>query len=48
MFRAGETQNGVVYGDQKVSMRSFETAPQRSLVEIFDDVIAYELPKLAR
>ncbi len=48
MFRAGETQNGVVYSYQKVSMRSFETATQRSLVEVFDDVIADELPKLAR
>jgi hypothetical protein len=48
MFRAGEAQNGVVYSNQKVSMGSFETAPQRSLVEVFDDVIAHELPKLAR
>ena len=48
MFRAGEAQNGVVYSYQKVSMRAFETSPQRSLVEVFDDVIAHELPKLAR
>ena len=48
MFRAGEAQNGVVYRNQKVSMGSFETAPQWSLVEVFDDVIAHELPKLAR
>jgi hypothetical protein len=48
VFRAGEAQNGMVYSNQKVSMGSFETAPQRSLVEVFDDVIAHELPKLAR
>ena len=48
MFRAGEAQNRVVYSDQEVGMGSFETARQRSFVQIFDDVIAHELPKLAR
>ena len=48
MFRAGEAENRVVNSDQKIGMGSFETASQRSFVEIFDNVIAHELPKLAR
>ena len=48
MFRAGEAQNGVVDSYQEVGMGSFETASQRSFVQILDDVIAHELPKLAR
>ena len=48
MFRAREAENRVLYSDQEVSMGSFETASQRSFVEIFDNVIAHELPKLAR
>jgi hypothetical protein len=48
MFRAGEAENRVVNSDQEVRMGSFETAPQWSFVQILDDVIAHELPKLAR
>ena len=48
MFRAREAEHRVIYSDQEVSMGSFETASQRSLVQILDNVIANELPKLAR
>ena len=48
MFRAGEAENRVVHSYQEIRMGSFETASQRSFVEILDDVIANELPKLAR
>lgn len=48
MFRAGEAQNGVVYGNQKVSMGSFETATEGSFVQVFNDIVAHKLPKLAR
>ena len=47
MFRTGEAENRVVHRNQEVSMGSFETAGQRSLVQIFDDIVANELPKLA-
>ena len=48
MFRAGEAENRVVHRYQEVRMGSFETAGQRSFVQIFDDVVANELPELAR
>jgi hypothetical protein len=48
MFRAGETQHRVVNSYEKIRMGSFETPPERSFVQILDDVIADELPKLAR
>lgn len=48
MFRAGEAENRVVHRYQKVGMGSFETASQRSFVQILDDVVANELPELAR
>ena len=48
MFRAREAENCVIYSDQEVSMGSFETASQRSFVQIFDNVLTNELPKLAR
>ena len=48
MFRAGETQNCVVNSYEKVSMGSFEASAEWSFVQILDDIIANELPKLAR
>lgn len=48
MFRTGEAENCVVHSYQEVRMGSFETASQRSFVEILNDVVANELPKLAR
>ena len=48
MFRAREAEHRVIYGYQEVSMGSFETARQRSFVQILDDIVANELPKLAR
>ncbi len=48
MFRAGEAENRMVHSDQELRMASLETAPQRTFVEIFDDIVLYELPKLAR
>jgi hypothetical protein len=48
MFRAREAEHRVVYGYQEVSMGSLETASQRSFVQILDDIVANELPKLAR
>ena len=47
MFRAREAENRVIYSDQEVSMGSFETAGERSFVQILDDVIAHKLPELA-
>src|ERR1051325_10439221 len=48
MFRAREAEHRVVYRYQEVSMGSLETARQRSFVQILDDIVANELPKLAR
>jgi len=48
MFRAGEAENSVVHSYQEVRRGSFETASQRSFVEILNDIVANELPKLAR
>jgi len=48
MFRAGEAENRVVYSYQKVRMGSFEAASKRSFIQILDDIVAHELPKLAR
>jgi hypothetical protein len=48
MFRAREAEHRVIYGYQEVSMGSFETARQRSFVQILNDIVAHELPKLAR
>jgi hypothetical protein len=48
MFRSGEAENRVVNSYQEVSVGSFETSSQRPLVEVFDNVIADKLPKLAR
>jgi hypothetical protein len=48
MFRACEAEHRVIYSYQEVSMGSFETARQRSFVQILDDIVANELPKLAR
>jgi hypothetical protein len=47
MFRAREAEHRVIHSYQEVSMGSFETAGQRPFVQILDDVIANELPKLA-
>lgn len=48
MFRAGEAENRVVHRYQEVRRGSFETACQWSFVQILDDIVANELPKLTR
>jgi len=48
MFRAREIENRVVYGYQEIGIGSFEASSERSFVQILDNVIANELPKLAR
>lgn len=48
MFRAGEAENRVVHSYQELRMTSFETASERALVHVFDNIVANEVPKLAR
>ena len=48
MFRAGEAENRVVHRDQELRLASFETASQRAFVQVFDNIVADEFPKLAR
>ena len=48
MFRAGEAEHGVVHSYQEISMESFEASGQWPFIQVLDDVIAHELPKLAR
>jgi hypothetical protein len=48
MLGAGQIENGMVNCDQEVSGLTFELARERAFTQIFDDVVTYETPELAR
>lgn len=48
MLRASQAKNGVIDGNQEISRVSFKSSGQRGLAEIFNDVLFYESPELAR
>lgn len=48
MFRAGEAEHRVIYSYEELRMVPLETAGQWLFAQILDDVVANELPKLAR
>ena len=48
MFRARNVKNSVVDANQEVVWLTFELASERTLVDVFDYIVANESPKLTR
>ena len=48
MLRTRQTEDGVIYRNQKIGRLPFESPGQRKLTEVFNNVVAYQAPKLAR
>ena len=48
MLRTREAEHRVIYSNEELRIQPFESASQGRLTDVFDDVVAYESPKLAR
>jgi len=48
MFRARHVKNGVIDANQEVVGLTFELAGERTFVEVLDDIVANQPPKLTR
>ena len=48
MFRARNVKHSVIDANQKVVWLTFELASKRTLVEVFDYIVADESPELTR
>ena len=47
MFRARNVKHSVIDANQEVVWLTFELASERTLIEVLDDILANEPPKLA-